>query len=63
MAEPISQATVQVADWPGLFTNTGPMAGDAPPGNAVEQVNLVVNVPGQLAARPGLRRVLFDDEG
>lgn len=63
MAEPISRAVIQVTDWPGLFTNTGPMAGDSPPGNAIEQVNLRVNVPGELSARPGYKKVLFDDEG
>lgn len=63
MAEPVSRATVQVTDWPGLLTNTGPMAGDGPPGSAGEQVNLKVNVPGQMASRAGLRKVQFDDEG
>ena len=62
MADPVSRATVQVRDWPGLVTNTGPMAGgDA--GTAVEQTNLRANVPGELSARPGLRAVAFDDEG
>ena len=62
MAAPIEQSTVQIADWPGLVTNTGPMAGDSPPGAAVEQVNLRAYVGGELAARPGYRRVLFDEE-
>lgn len=62
MAEPIDRASVQVQDWPGLFTNTGLMAGDSPPGNASEQVNLRVNVPGELAVRLGYRKVLFDEE-
>lgn len=53
---------VQVSDYPGLTTNSGPMAG-SDPGTAVEQTNLRANVPGLLAARPGYRKVLFDDEG
>jgi hypothetical protein len=63
MAEPTaSRAVVQVSDWPGLATNAGPMAGGEP-GAAVEQTNLRANVPGLLAARPGYRKILFDDEG
>ncbi len=63
MAEPAtSRAVVQIADYPGLATNAGPMAGGEP-GAAVEQTNLAGNVPGQLSARPGYRKILFDDEG
>ncbi|HUR52921.1 MAG TPA: hypothetical protein VMZ71_02235 [Gemmataceae bacterium] len=62
MADPVnSRAVVQVADYPGLATNAGPMAGDAP-GAAVEQTNLRSNVPGQIAARPGYRKIQFDEE-
>lgn len=61
MAEPIDRAVLQVQDWPGLQTNTGPMAGPDP-GAAVEQVNLRANTPGQLAVRNGLRPVAFDTE-
>lgn len=61
MAQPIDKSTIQVSDWPGLQTNTGPMAGETP-GSAVELVNLRVIVIGELAARNGIRRVLFDDE-
>jgi hypothetical protein len=61
MAEPNSRAVTVVQDWPGVETNVGTMGGAAP-GSAVEQVNLAVNVPGQLAARPGYRKVQFDDE-
>lgn len=61
MAAPIDRSTIQVQDWPGLMTNTGPMGGNAP-GSAVEQVNLTVNVPGQLTVRPGFRKVRFDEE-
>lgn len=61
MAEPISKSTIQVADWPGLISNTGPMAGQAP-GQASEQVNLQCNVPGQMAVRLGLKKAEFDDE-
>lgn len=61
MAEPVSRATVQIQDWPGLVTNTGPMSGGQP-GSAVEQTNLRCNVPGELSARPGFRKVQFDEE-
>lgn len=61
MAAPIDRSTIQISDWPGLQTNTGPMAG-ADPGGTVEQVNLRAIVVGELAARPGIRRVLFDEE-
>ena len=60
MAEPNSRAVTQITDWPGLQTNTGPMGGE--PGAATVQDNLTANVPGRLAARPGYRKVLFDDE-
>lgn len=60
MAEPVNRQSVQVADWPGLFTNAGPVAG--PAGSADEQVNLACNVPGLLAARPGYTKVRFDEE-
>ncbi len=61
MAQPVDRATIQVQDWPGLQTNTGPMSGMAP-GTAVQIVNLRVNVTGELASRTGIRRVLFDTE-
>lgn len=61
MAAPTDRSTIQVQDWPGLMTNSGPMGGAAP-GAAVEQVNLTVNVPGQLTVRPGFRKVRFDEE-
>lgn len=62
MAEPISKSTIQVADWPGLISNTGPMTGLQTPGSAVEQVNLQCNVPGQMAVRLGLKKAEFDQE-
>lgn len=60
MAEPKSRVITPIQDYAGLQTNAGPMGG--PPGAAAEQVNLAVNVPGELAARPGHRKVRFDDE-
>jgi hypothetical protein len=62
MAEPISKSMIQVADWPGLISNTGPMAGQQTPGSAAELVNLQCNVPGQMATRLGLKKVEFDSE-
>lgn len=41
--------------WPGLVTNASPFA--IPPGAAVEQTNLTANIPGQIAARSGMRKV------
>lgn len=41
--------------WPGLVTNASPFA--LPPGAAVEQTNLTANIPGQIAARNGMRKV------
>lgn len=41
--------------WAGLVTNASPFA--IPPGAAVEQTNLTANVPGQISARSGMRRV------
>ncbi len=61
MAAPLDRSIVQISDWPGLQTNTGPMA-SADPGSTVEQVNLRAIVTGELAARSGIRRVLFDEE-
>lgn len=61
MAAPIDKATIVIQDWPGLQTNTGPMAG-TDPGTATELVNLRVNVTGELASRTGIRQVQFDKE-
>lgn len=61
MAQPVDKSSIQVQDWPGLQTNTGPMAGTAA-GTAVQLVNLRVNVSGELAARAGIRLVKFDVE-
>lgn len=61
MAEPNTRVVTPVQDWAGLQTNAGPMGGTSP-GSASEQVNLAVNVPGELAARPGYRKVKFDTE-
>lgn len=41
--------------WAGLVTNASPFV--IPPGAAVEQVNLGVNVPGVLRTRGGMRLV------
>lgn len=62
MAEPISRSSVQVSIWPGLFTNGGPLTAKELPGSAVEQVNLQVNAPGQMATRLGIRKAKFDEE-
>lgn len=58
---PIDKSSIVVQDWPGLQTNTGPMAGMAP-GTATQLVNLRVNVTGELASRTGIRLVQFDKE-
>lgn len=41
--------------WKGLVTQASPFS--LPPGAAVEQVNLGVNIPGQLATRGGMRAI------
>lgn len=41
--------------WQGLVTNASPFA--IPPGSAVEQVNLVSRIPGQITTRGGMQRV------
>lgn len=61
MAAPIDRSVVQVQDWPGLQTNSGIMGGPDS-GSAIELVNFRVIVTGELAARQGIRRVLFDEE-
>lgn len=43
------------SQWPGLVTNASPFA--IPPTAAVEQVNLVGHVPGQVSVRGGMRKV------
>jgi len=43
--------------WSGLITNASPFA--LPPGAAVEQVNLVTYVPGQISARGGMAKASF----
>lgn len=61
MAEPKTRVVLPVQDWPGQVSNSGPMGGPTP-GTAELQVNLAANVPGELSARPGCRRVAFDEE-
>lgn len=60
--EPVSKSSVQIVDWPGLMTNTGPLPPMDAPGAAVEQINLQCNTPGEMTTRPGFRRVLFDGD-
>lgn len=43
--------------WPGLVTNASPYA--IKPGAAVQQVNLQIISPGQIAVRPGTAAVSF----
>jgi hypothetical protein len=62
VADPISKSTVQVAIWPGLISNGGPIMSGERPGSASEQVNLQVNVPGQMQVRAGVRKAQFDEE-
>lgn len=44
--------------WAGLVTNASPYA--IPPGAAVEQVNIVNYIPGQLTSRGGMKLVAAD---
>lgn len=46
---------MRAEQWPGLVTNASPFA--IPPGAAVEQVNLISSIPGQVTTRGGMRKV------
>lgn len=62
MADPVARSGTTISDWPGLLTNIGPAAPPDVPGAAVEQVNLQVNVIGEMSSRLGIRKVRFDAE-
>lgn len=62
MGQPRDRNFVQIGDWPGLVTNSGPTASGSPPGAAQQQVNLAVNVPGEMSSRDGYRKVRYDSE-
>jgi hypothetical protein len=51
---------VPIRDFPGLVSNAD--AHDIPPGAAQVQVNATGQRPGELAVRPGFRRLRFDEE-
>lgn len=63
MAEPTSRAVAVVKDYKGLVTNGGPAASDPAAGECDALTNLMPLKPGELTARPGLRKVEFDTEG
>jgi hypothetical protein len=46
----------------GLFTNTGPSAGQNPPSVADVQTNIQVQAVSGLVTRPGYTVVRFEDE-
>lgn len=60
--QPTSRQGVQISDFIGLITNVGTIASDAAVQAAAVQVNLVCTRPAEVATRPGLRKVSFDDE-
>jgi hypothetical protein len=60
--KPEPKSVAVIADWPGLYTNSGPSNGGRPAGTAEIQENLQSTRPGELATRPGLQPVRFDDE-
>lgn len=62
MGAPRDRNFVQIPDWPGLVTNTGPTGSGVQSGAAREQVNLAANVPGELVTRDGYRKVRYDSE-
>lgn len=62
MGAPRDRSNIEIADWPGLVTNSGPTSSGSPPGAAAEQVNLANNVPGEMRSRAGYKKVLYDSE-
>lgn len=60
--KPDPKTAVVVEDWPGLYTNSGPSAGQGPPGTAAVQENLQAFRKGELTSRPGYSVVQFEDE-
>jgi hypothetical protein len=52
-------SAVAMRDFPGLVTNADPH--DLKPGAAQVQVNVASSRPGELRAREGWRRLLFDE--
>lgn len=60
MAQPISKTGVRAIEFPGLFSNRGPLAPIGRPATAAGQTNLCCRRLGELEARPGMRPVQYD---
>ena len=59
--QPVSKSGTVFSDFNGLVTNMGriPSAGEM---NSDAQVNLMSIAPSEITSRPGLRRVMFDED-
>jgi hypothetical protein len=55
-----SKKSVEIRDFPGLASDADPH--DVAPGAAEVQVNVTGERPGTLRGRPGLKRVVFDED-
>lgn len=62
MAAPVSRSGVPITDFMGLMTNGGRIASAEDAMMAEAQINLTCTAPMELASRPGLRLVTFDEE-
>lgn len=56
----LPRQTVELRDFPGLGTKVDP--DDLAPGASREQTNAQSHHPGELRARPGVKRLTFDQE-
>ena len=60
--QPVSRSGLPITDFVGLVTNTGRVATDDDVMAAEIQVNLVGTSKSEIASRPGLRPVVFDED-
>ena len=56
----LPKQSVQARDFPGLATRVDPT--DLEPGAAREQTNCQSHHPGELRVRPGVKRLVFEEE-
>lgn len=60
---PVSRAAVELSDFLGLMTNAGRVVDGEAQKTASRQVNLRCVAVSEMSTRPGLRRVVFDEDG
>lgn len=59
---PVSRTGTTITEFGGLATNVGPVVtGDAAM-TAANQINLTCVRAGELAVRPGLQKIIFDED-